>query len=275
MPRHKSTYMGCLHAFYGFGALCSPLVATQFAQMKHWSYHWLTSLGIAVVNLSLVIVTFRFKPQDYFIPETEQVTSKTVRTSTKYKEVLSKRLVQIMSVFILIYVGIEVTTGGWIVTFLERKRHGGPSSGYVSSGFFAGLMLGRVGLLPVTKKIGRQRAVFMYSVAVLAFQLTVWFVPNLIENAVAVSFVGLFLGPIYPVSINVAAAILPSWILAGAIGFIGAFGQVGSALFPFMTGAVANKYGVQVLQPMTVALTVIQTILWFFIARSPTTTRKD
>lgn len=67
-------------------------------------------------------------------------------------------------------------------------------------------------------------------------QFTVWFVPSLIENAIAVSFVGLFLGPIYPVSINVAAGILPAWLLAGAIGFIGAFGQAGSAVFPFMTG---------------------------------------
>lgn len=69
-----------------------------------------------------------------------------------------------------------------------------------------------------------------------SLQFTVWFVPSLIENAIAVSFVGLFLGPVYPVSINVAAEILPTWLLVGAIGFIGAFGQAGSAVFPFMTG---------------------------------------
>lgn len=71
-------------------------------------------------------------------------------------------------------------------------------------------------------------------------QLTVWFVPSLIENAIAVSFVGMFLGPVYPVSINVAAGILPAWLLAGAIGFIAAFGQAGSALFPFMTGTFSG-----------------------------------
>lgn len=42
-------------------------------------------------------------------------------------------------------------------------------------------------------------------------QLVVWLVPSLIANAIAESFVGMFLGPIYPTSINVAASILPAW----------------------------------------------------------------
>lgn len=40
-------------------------------------------------------------------------------------------------------------------------------------------------------------------------ELTIWFVPNLIENAVAVSFVGVFLGPFYPILLGVAARKLP------------------------------------------------------------------
>lgn len=36
---------------------------------------------------------------------------------------------------------------GWIVTFVIDERGGGPSSGYITSGFFAGLTLGRLVLL--------------------------------------------------------------------------------------------------------------------------------
>lgn len=42
-----------------------------------------------------------------------------------------------------------------------------------------------------------------------SFEFTVWFVPNLLENAVAVSIIGFFLGPIYPVMLNVAGRKLP------------------------------------------------------------------
>ena len=40
--------MSILHAVYGVGALVCPLVATQFATLEHWSYQYLTSLGLAL-----------------------------------------------------------------------------------------------------------------------------------------------------------------------------------------------------------------------------------
>lgn len=48
----------------GAGALSSPLVATQFAQLPCWSFHYLVSLGVALVNTVLLIAVFRFKSQD-------------------------------------------------------------------------------------------------------------------------------------------------------------------------------------------------------------------
>lgn len=75
--------MGMLHAAYGkfkliimgdewnlipatlgAGALASPLVATQFAQMDRWSFHYLVSLGIAISNTILLVVVFGLKSQD-------------------------------------------------------------------------------------------------------------------------------------------------------------------------------------------------------------------
>lgn len=50
--------------FIGAGALVAPLIATQFAELPRWSFHFLTSLGISVVNVALLIVVFRFKTQD-------------------------------------------------------------------------------------------------------------------------------------------------------------------------------------------------------------------
>lgn len=48
----------------GAGALVAPLVSTQFAQMPRWSFHYLTSLGIALSNTIMLIAVFRFKTQD-------------------------------------------------------------------------------------------------------------------------------------------------------------------------------------------------------------------
>jgi fucose permease len=83
-----------------------------------------------------------------------------------------------------------------------------------------------------------------------SLEFVVWLVPSLIGGAVAVSLVGVLLGPIYPIAMNEARRILPPWLLTGCIGWIAGLGQAGSAALPFLTGAVASKTGIKSLQPV-------------------------
>jgi fucose permease len=84
-------------------------------------------------------------------------------------QILQNKVVQLMAFFILVYVGVEVTIGGWIVTYIINVRGGGPSSGYISSGFFGGLTVGRVALLWINKKVGERRVLFIYSALAIAY----------------------------------------------------------------------------------------------------------
>lgn len=83
-----------------------------------------------------------------------------------------------------------------------------------------------------------------------SLEIVVWFVPSLIGDAIAVSAVGVLLGPVYPITMNHTARVIPRWILTGSIGWIGGFGQAGSAVFPFITGALSSKFGIKILQPL-------------------------
>lgn len=40
-------------------------------------------------------------------------------------------------------------------------------------------------------------------------EITVWFIPSLLENAIAISFVGMALGPMYPMVMSQAGRIIP------------------------------------------------------------------
>jgi fucose permease len=102
-----------------------------------------------------------------------------------FVEIMRRWVVHIIALFLLVYVGLEVTVGGWIVTYIISERGGGPSSGaryilshmnsaysstgYISSGFFGGLFLGRVALLWVNHKVGARRVIFIYAALVLAW----------------------------------------------------------------------------------------------------------
>lgn len=74
---------------------------------------------------------------------------------SQFSQIFRLREVHLLAFFILIYVGVEVTVGGkhttsveemftqnitsgWMVTYIIDVRGGGPSSGYISSGFFGG-----------------------------------------------------------------------------------------------------------------------------------------
>jgi MFS family permease len=65
--RASGAKMGFLHAAYGLGAFSSPLIATQFAALpghRQWASHYLVSLGIAVLDVILLILVFRGRAQD-------------------------------------------------------------------------------------------------------------------------------------------------------------------------------------------------------------------
>ncbi|KAI0763030.1 MFS general substrate transporter [Trametes elegans] len=271
LKENASTKMGILHAIYGVGALASPLVATQFSQLSRWSFHYLVSLGIALFNAVILVAVFRFKNQDTCLAEIGQAPthdSDGDNDNNKYKQIFGLRVLHLMAFFILIYVGVEVTLGGWIVTYVIQLRGGGPSSGYISSGFFGGLTLGRVGLLWVNQKVGERRAIFLYGILAIALELVIWLVPSLVGGGIAVSFVGVLLGPIYPIVMNHAARVLPPWLLTGCIGWIAGFGQAGSAFLPFLTGALASRVGIKSLQPLLVSMMGFMIFLWALVPSS-------
>jgi len=247
----------------GLGAFAAPLVATHFSQERHWSFHYLISDGIAITNTIVLASVFRFKTQDEVMAEAGHGPGEVGTVSqSKYREILGQRALHFMAIFSLIYVGVEVTLGGWIVTYIIQKRHGGPSSGYISSGFFGGLTLGRITLIWLNRKVGERRVLFIYAALAIGLEITIWLVPNLYENAVAVSFIGLLLGPMYPILVAHATKILPRWLLTGCVGWIAGVGQAGSAVLPFITGILAAKYGIGSLQPFMVVMMTALIGLW-------------
>ncbi|KAF9263216.1 MFS general substrate transporter, partial [Marasmius fiardii PR-910] len=151
LQKSPETKMGLFHGVYGIGAFAAPLVSTQFSQLDRWHFYYLCSLGIAVINAVLIVLVFLFKDQDACLEQIGQPRGENQRSNSKehgnFRQILSQRNVHLMAFYILVYVGVEVTIGGWIVSFMIRERNGGRDAGYISSGFFGGLALGRVTLL--------------------------------------------------------------------------------------------------------------------------------
>ncbi|KAF5363222.1 hypothetical protein D9758_008408 [Tetrapyrgos nigripes] len=256
VKRNGATKMGVMHAAYGAGALAAPLISTQFSRHpSFWSYFYIVSVGIGILNVTCLIGTFRFKGREECLAEEGEGIRQTAELDTsrdadggqdtsQTEEVHYKQILKSQTV---ILIWVEVTQGNWSVSYIISQRNGGSASGYVSAGFFG---VGRVLLLPVNKWLGEERAIYVYLLICVGFQLIVWLVPSLLTGALFISFIGVFLGPFFPIAMNVCGRTLPPHILAGSIGLTTAFSATGAAIIPFITGAIAQGAGIWSLQPL-------------------------
>jgi fucose permease len=199
---------------------------------------------------------------------------KRVFGNSRTAEALKSRVTWVCSIFLTAYVGVEVAIGGWVVVFMLRVRGGGPfPSGMTSTGFWAGLTIGRVILGFVTPRLfkSEKHAIIVYLGISLAFELLFWLIPNFYVSAVMVSFLGFFLGPLFPAAIVAATKLLPKQLHVPAIGFAAAVGASGATVLPFAVGAIANSRGVWVLQPFILAILVACLGIWLCL---PSLTKK-
>lgn len=125
-----------------------------------------------------------------------------------------------------------------------------------------GITVGRFTLGFVTPRIGENFAIVIYLLIANVCQLLFWLVPSFVGGSIAVAFVGFFLGPLFPAAIVALTKILPKPLHVAAIGFSAAFGGGGGAVLPFAVGAIAQRGGVQVLQPVIVAMMTLAVVLW-------------
>src|SRR6187402_246408 len=132
---------------------------------------------------------------------------------------------------------------------MTRVREASPlTSSATSTGFWAGMTVGRLCLSFVTARLGEYRSVILYLGLSAGLELIFWLVPNFIVSAIAVGLLGLFMGPMFPTAIVLVTKLLPRDLHVGCIGFATAFGGSGGAIFPFIVGAIAQSKGVKTLQ---------------------------
>jgi fucose permease len=169
----------------------------------------------------------------------------------------------ICAIFLFLYGGVEVAIGGWIVVFMTNVRHGSAfASGMTETGFWLGITVGRFVLGFVSPRLGERLAIAVYLSLSIALELIFWLVPDFIVSALAMSFVGFFMGTIFPCVVVVATRLLPKHIHVAAIGFTAALSMGGGSVFPFMIGAIAQAKGVKVLQPILLAMLGVALAIW-------------
>ncbi|KAF4551089.1 Bypass of stop codon-like protein 1 [Elsinoe fawcettii] len=272
-------WLGFIHACYAGGSLVGPFVATGIASApgNRWWLFYLFPTGLSVLNVNGLAIMFRALlairwRNEWYGPAADVMRAATAESSAaraavkNMKKALSFRSVWILSVFYFFYLGVLVTANGWVVEYLVSVRGGALSKfGYVSAGFNGGTFLGRLVLAEPTHRLGERLMLLIYCGICIGLQLMFWLVPNIIAASVAISVLGFFLGPFFAAGVSVGSRLFSDNVKSSALGFVFVSGQMGGNAFPAMTGLIAGKVGVQVLQPMLVGLLGATAISWSLV----------
>jgi fucose permease len=214
--QNSTQMLGLMHGSYGLGGTVGPLVATAVVTSGGlvWSRFYVMTLGMAIFNAAFAGWSFwNYEKESlaHFVPlravrsthprrqSTEllandenqpPVSQAMIKPTDQFSNMVKSfrsKIVLLGALFIFAYQGAEVSISGWVISFLLATRHGNPSSiGYVTSGFWGGITVGRFVLSHPAHKVGEKIFVYGVVVGAAAFQMLVWLVPNIVGDAVAV-----------------------------------------------------------------------------------------
>ena len=115
----------------GLGGLLGPLIATAMITKAGlvWYKFFCFMIGAAGIEVMFSASTFWARTGTVFRESQSGFSTE----DGSIKEALKIRVVWISAIFLLIYVGIEVSIGGWVVSFMLDVRHVAPFNAGISA----------------------------------------------------------------------------------------------------------------------------------------------
>jgi len=259
LPR-STALLNYLHAFYGVGALIGPIVASEILALQ-WGWNSVYLL-MAALSLPLLLgfgLLFSSASTTPTLEEGGQPAKGNVLSAA-----LKLPIIWLAALFLLVYVGVEVSLGNWSYSFLLDRHAGTVLAGWIVSGYWFGLTLGRFTLQNFAERLGVGTKGLMYAciVGVGIGLLLIWFVPFSAVAALGFCFIGYSLAPIYPLTVAITPKLVPARVAPSAIGLLVSISILGLAFFPWLAGILAQATGIWTLLPFTLALIIVMLVLW-------------
>jgi fucose permease len=276
-----TTLLNRLHAFFGVGALIGPALAAWITGFASWTVVWLVMAAACVPLVAGFLAVYPGRaeaaaPETPGTPVVPGVPDPAPRGLLA--SVLRERGVMLGAAMLAVYVGLEVSVGNWAFSYLVQAR-GLPASvaGYLVSGYWLGLTLGRFLISPVAARVGAGTVAMMYTclAGVTAAIVLAWLSPAGLLAGLVLMPLGFFLGPVFPTTMASAPRLTRPALVPTAIGVMNAASVGGGSAFPWLAGLLAQGTGMWTLLPFSGALSLLQVAAWRPVARRIRSSRSD
>ncbi len=232
-PTRRAAALNLLNFSWGVGAVGCPFVVAAL-QGSHRTSFFLYGLAGLLALEALCLA---------FSPVAGDLKSKSGDTPAASAGLWTNRLVPILGALFFIYVGTEVSIGGWVASYARRLDSSPGALWAMTPSFFWGaLLLGRA-LAPVLLRQMREATLASASLGLAAAGVVVLLAAKGMTPVVlGAALAGFGLAPVFPVNI----AMLSHWFgkMASRVGgLMFALASLGGATLPWLVGALSTRFG--------------------------------
>jgi len=255
-PQRRASALSVINAVWGIGAVSSPFLA-GIAQRAHKTPLFLYGTAAALLTLLLAFALARFEPD---------TRARATRPPAPGDSIWNHRMLPVICVLFFIYVGTEVSFGGWLASYAHRMNGdaGQHSFWAMTTSFFWGALLVGRALAPLALKFHKETAVARVGLTLaLAGGLTIVAAHDMAMLIPGAALAGLGMASIFPISVS----LLPRWFeksAASSSSLVFASGNTGGAVLPWLVGVVSTHTG-SLRSGFVVPLVGVAAMLGFYV----------
>jgi FHS family Na+ dependent glucose MFS transporter 1 len=259
--RRVPPYMNALHFFYGVGGLISPLIVAKTLDIKG-------DTGPSYFVFAIIILPAAAFLLNLPSPQSPQVDAVSA-TSSEPGRGNSKVLLWLIALLLALYVGAEVSYGGWIYTYIIKTQLGDENLGaYLTSVFWASLTAGRLIGVAIAARV-RPRTILLGDLIGCFVSLGVAFIWPSRVGAITIASVGigLSMASIYPTALTFAERRMK--ITGQVTGTLIVGGSAGGMVVPLIVGLLFESVGPRVMMFTVLADLVAALMIYLFLVLYP------
>lgn len=142
-----------------------------------------------------------------------------------------------------LFIGIEISYGGWIFTFFSSLHPGSEQAAYtVTSIFWLAITIGRLLSIPVSRFIKSSSNVYLFLVGgISSTGLMLLFPEQSWSIWVGTAGTGLSLSALFPTTFHYVQS--TSFLKTKSFGLVWAFGSLGGMILPWLSGELFSRLG--------------------------------
>lgn len=260
----KASAMSRLEVFFGLGALGMPLLAAMLIREGIWQISFPILMVLSGITLLMWLTMSFGKADDHiaFASPKRPVTGGNQHSTVPFRYDRSTLpLLIVGAVFFTFYVGMEMSFANYLPSILvERSGMDAAQGAGVLSLFWTMMVIGRLFVGRIADRTGHaQYLIWSTTGAMIIFILMGW-MGQLTGMMILITLSGLILSGIFGIALVYMNGLLPGKT-ERTTSLLVAFGGLGGAIFPRLTGWIMDNLEANAVISMIAVMSVLMLVL--------------